>query len=139
MPWILLLVAGMFEIGFTTCMKLSEGFSRLGWSVAFALCAVLSFAFLALATRTIPLGIAYAVWTGLGAVGTIVIGRVLFRESLEPAQYVFLALILGGIVGVKLTSRDGVSSAAPSVAAALRSEGTPLTPPAERSPAPRQD
>lgn len=138
MPWILLLVAGMFEVGFTTCMKLSEGFSRLGWSVAFAICAVLSFAFLAMATRTIPLGIAYAVWTGFGAVGTIILGRVLFRESLEPAQYLFLALILGGIIGVKLTGREtpasGVGAAQPTSSASAV-----LTAPAERSPEPRQD
>ncbi len=112
MSWLALLVAGLFEVGFTTCMKLSVGFTKVGWTLAFIACAALSFVFLSVATRTIPLGVGYAIWTGLGTIGTIVLGRILFRESLDPGQYFFLALILVGILGVKLSTvpKDGRSA-----------------------------
>src|SRR5262245_37950582 len=93
MAWTYLLMAGLFEVGFTTCMKLSEGFSRLGWTVGFLACTILSFVLLAAATRTVPLGTAYAVWTGLGAVGTILVGILLFGESASAGRLVFLAII----------------------------------------------
>ncbi|HZY80460.1 MAG TPA: multidrug efflux SMR transporter, partial [Cyclobacteriaceae bacterium] len=73
MPWIYLLIAGLFEVGFTTSLKLSKDFSVPKWTVAFYICIILSFHFLSEATKSIPLGTAYAVWTGIGAVGTAVI------------------------------------------------------------------
>ena len=93
MAWILLFLAGLFEVGFTTAMKLSDGFTKLWPCIAFAVCAVSSFALLTIAIRTIPLGSAYAVWTGLGAVGTIVIGIAFFNESADASRLFFLAMI----------------------------------------------
>lgn len=104
MHWIALLGAGCLEVAFTTCLKLSDGFSKWTWTAAFVACAVASFALLSVAARTVPLGTAYAVWTGLGAVGTIIVGAVAFREDLSPARIVFLSLIVVGIVGVKLVT-----------------------------------
>lgn len=104
MAWVILFVAGFFEVGFTSCMKLSNGFSRPLWTIGFLICAGLSFAFLALATRAIPLSVAYAVWTGFGAVGTMLVGAYVFRENLSLTQYAFLALIVIGIIGVKTSS-----------------------------------
>lgn len=106
MAWVILFLAGAFEVGFTTFMKMSEGFTRPIPAVAFAICAVLSFVFLALAVRTIPLGSAYAVWTGLGAVGTIAIGISVFGEDRSPLRLFFLALIVIGVLGVKATTRE---------------------------------
>ena len=102
MPWILLVVAGVFEIGFTTCMKKSDGFRQPAWSAAFVACAVLSFVFLALATRRIPLGTAYAVWTGIGAAGTIALGIALFGESANPMRLALVGIIVAAVVGLRL-------------------------------------
>ncbi|HMN96362.1 MAG TPA: multidrug efflux SMR transporter [Phycisphaerales bacterium] len=104
MAWTILFAAGLFEVGFTTCMKKSLGFSQPLWTILFLICAVLSFGLLAIATRSIPLSIAYAVWTGFGAVGTVLIGALVFREQLGALQYGFVALIVVGIVGVKATA-----------------------------------
>lgn len=102
MPWVYLVFAGLFEIGFTTCMKLSNGFTRLGPSLAFLFFAVGSFVLLARATTVIPLGTGYAVWTGIGAFGTAVIGIVFFRDPATLGRIFFLALLIGSIIGLKL-------------------------------------
>jgi quaternary ammonium compound-resistance protein SugE len=102
MPWILLVVAGLFEIGFTTCMKKSDGFRQPHWSAGFLVCALVSFLLLALAVRRIPLGTAYAVWTGIGAAGTILVGILFFGESATPVRLLLVATIVGAVIGLRL-------------------------------------
>ena len=104
MGWIYLIVAGALEVGFTTFLKYAEGFTRLWPSLGFLVTATLSFVFLTLAIRTIPLGTAYAVWTGIGAVGTATLGIVLFGDPATMMRLFFLAVIIGGIVGLKFVS-----------------------------------
>jgi quaternary ammonium compound-resistance protein SugE len=99
-----LICAGLFEIGFTTCLKLSDDFSRLWPSLGFLASLALSFFLVSRATKTIPLGTAYAVWTGIGAFGTAVIGMVFFKDPIGFWRVLFLAVLLGCIVGLKLVS-----------------------------------
>jgi quaternary ammonium compound-resistance protein SugE len=106
MAWLWLLVAGLTEIGWAVGLKYSAGFTRplpTVWTLANM---IGSFVFLAQALKTLPLGTAYAVWTGIGAVGTAVFGVVLFGESTAPARLVCIALIVSGIAGLKLFSPD---------------------------------
>jgi quaternary ammonium compound-resistance protein SugE len=105
MYWILLVLAGFFEVGFTTCLKLSNNFTNLKWSLAFAVCITLSFVLLNKATQQIPLGTAYAVWTGIGAAGTALIGILIFKEPSSTLRLVFLCLLIGSIIGLKLVSK----------------------------------
>ena len=104
MAWLYLLVAGLFEVGWAVGLKYTEGFTRLWPSVWTAVALVLSMILLAVALRTLPLGTAYAVWTGIGAVGTALLGIVLFGEPREAARLLCVLLIVAGIVGLKLTS-----------------------------------
>jgi quaternary ammonium compound-resistance protein SugE len=106
MAWILLLVAGALEIAWAIGLKLSEGFTRPVASVLTLIAVASSFLLLAQALKTIPVGTGYAVWTGIGAAGTTVVGMLLFSESSSPARLACLALIVLGIVGLKLTSPD---------------------------------
>jgi len=101
MPWLYLITAGFFEMGFTTCLKLSAGFSKLWPSVLFLVFALTSFAFLTMATRTIPLGTAYAVWTGIGAFGTALIGMIFFEDPVSLWRVFFLLTLIGSIIGLK--------------------------------------
>jgi quaternary ammonium compound-resistance protein SugE len=105
MAWIYLVIAGLFEVGFTTTLKLSNNFSNLKWSVGFFICISLSFYFLNQAIQTIPLGTAYAVWTGIGAVGTVFVGITFFREPSDFWRILFLSLLIGSIVGLKFVSK----------------------------------
>jgi quaternary ammonium compound-resistance protein SugE len=104
MAWIYLVVAGMFEVGFTTSLKLSNNFTVAKWTIAFCISISLSFYFLNLATRSIPMGTAYAVWTGIGAVGTAIVGILFFDEPSYFARVFFIALLIGSLVGLKLVS-----------------------------------
>jgi quaternary ammonium compound-resistance protein SugE len=104
MAWLILLAAGLFEVGFTTCMRFSEGFRHPGWTAGFVVSAVLSFILLERAQRAIPLGTAYAVWVGIGAAGTALVGMWLFREPVETVRLVLLAVLVGSIAGLKLVS-----------------------------------
>ncbi|MEZ5990582.1 MAG: multidrug efflux SMR transporter [Planctomycetota bacterium] len=104
MAWIWLLVAGMFEVGFTTCLKLSEGFSRPWWTVGFVATSAVSFVTLTIAIKTIPLGTAYAIWTGIGAFGTAMVGILAFGETTTALRLLFLGLLIASIVGLKLVS-----------------------------------
>lgn len=104
MAWLYLVIAGCFEVGFTTSLKLSNNFSNVKWSVAFFVCIYLSFHFLNQATKTIPMGTGYAVWTGIGAVGTAIIGMVFFNEPTYFSRVFFLALLIGSIIGLKFVS-----------------------------------
>ena len=104
MDWLLLIGAGIAEVGFTTVMKLSNGFKRLVPSLLFFIFAPLSFWLLATAMQTIPLGTAYAVWTGIGAVGTALVGIVAFGESAKPERVALLGLLVAAIVDLKFIS-----------------------------------
>jgi quaternary ammonium compound-resistance protein SugE len=106
MPWIYLLIAGLLEIGWAVGLKYTEGFSKLWPSVATVLCMIASFALLAAALKTIPIGTGYAVWTGIGAAGTALIGILFLGESRETARLVCLVLIVAGVVGLKFTSSN---------------------------------
>lgn len=102
MPWIYLFFAGLCEIGWAIGLKYTEGFSR-PWPTALTLSAMaLSMAFLGLAVRHLPIGNAYAVWTGIGTVGTAILGVLLFGESLSVARVVCVGMIAAGIVGLKV-------------------------------------
>ena len=109
MAWIVLFVAGLLEIGWAVGLKYTEGFTRLWPSVATAVALVGSMGLLAFALRTLPFGTAYAVWTGIGTLGTAVLGIVLFREPATAMRLVCIAMIVAGIVGLKLTSSTSPS------------------------------
>jgi quaternary ammonium compound-resistance protein SugE len=104
MAWIWLFLAAGFEICWALALKASMGFSRPWPSVAFVICAAASLTFLGLATRQLPIGLAYAVWTGIGACGVTVIASSLYGESLSGLQLVCIAMILSGVIGLKLGS-----------------------------------
>jgi quaternary ammonium compound-resistance protein SugE len=104
MAWIYLLLAGVFEIGFAIGLKYTEGFTRLWPSAVTIVAAAISLWLLTQALRTIPVGTAYAVWTGIGAVGVATLGIVLFSDSASPARLGCIALIIAGVVGLKLVS-----------------------------------
>lgn len=106
MPWLFLVIAGCFEVGFTTSLKLSENFTNRWWATSFFVCISLSFYFLNKATQTIPMGTAYAVWTGIGAFGTAIVGIVFFRESSDFWRVFFLVLLIGSILGLKYFSAE---------------------------------
>lgn len=99
--WLSLLIAGMLEIAFTTFMKLSDNFSRWIYLIPFAIAAVASFFFLNRALITIPLGTAYAVWTGIGAAGTAIVGMIFFGDPISLARAFFLTTLIASIVGLK--------------------------------------
>jgi len=102
--WIMLCIAGVFEIGWAIGLKYTEGFTRPGPSIATAIAIAVSMLLLAWSIRTLPVGTAYAVWTGIGAVGTAVLGIVLFGEPAAVARLVCIGLIVAGVVGLKLVT-----------------------------------
>lgn len=104
MVWLILVLAGLFEVGWAVGLKYSEGFTRLWPSAATAAALVLSVGLLGATLRTLPLGTAYAVWTGIGAIGTAIVGMVVFREPATVARIACLGLIVVGIAGLKALS-----------------------------------
>jgi quaternary ammonium compound-resistance protein SugE len=102
MAWILLLIAGLLEIGWAIGLKHTDGFTRLWPTVATVAAMVSSVVLLGLAVRTLPIGTAYAAWTGIGAAGTVVLGILVLGEPATVARLVCVALIVGGVVGLKL-------------------------------------
>jgi quaternary ammonium compound-resistance protein SugE len=104
MNWLILLLAGLFEIGWAIGLKYTEGFTRLWPTVGTVLAIVLSMGLLGIAMKTLPVGTAYAVWVGVGAIGTAILGIVLFNEPANPARLISLTLILAGIIGLKLAT-----------------------------------
>ncbi|MDD3168171.1 MAG: multidrug efflux SMR transporter [Eubacteriales bacterium] len=104
MNWILLLVAGGFEVFWAFELKNSLGFTKLIPSVLTILGMIASFYFLALALRSLPLGTAYAIWTGIGTVGTVILGMFLLNEPISAGRIIFISLIVTGIIGLKITS-----------------------------------
>ena len=103
MAWMLLFIAGLFEVCWAIGLKYTDGFTRAVPTTLVVVAMVASVWLLALALRTIPVGTGYAVWTGIGAVGTALLGIVLFGESVSPARLSCIGLIVAGIVGLKLT------------------------------------
>ncbi|MGC1172298.1 quaternary ammonium compound efflux SMR transporter SugE [Polaromonas sp.] len=104
MPWVLLFIAGLFEVAWAIGLKYTEGFTRFWPSAATLAAMTLSIVLLGVAMRTLPVGTAYAVWTGIGAVGTVILGIVLFAEPATAARLACVSLIVAGILGLKLTS-----------------------------------
>jgi quaternary ammonium compound-resistance protein SugE len=123
MTWVVLAVAGLFEIGWAIGLKYTEGLTRFWPTVGTGLSMIISVVLLGIAMKTLPVGTAYAVWTGIGAVGTVLIGIALFNEPMTVARMLCVCLIVGGIIGLKVTSARGAHSIFP-------------TPPAARSPSP---
>ncbi len=109
MAWVFLIIAALFEIVWAIGLKYSDGFTKLWPSVLTIAAMVVSFQFLSMAMKTIPVGTAYAVWTGSGAVGVAILGMILFGESREVARVLSIVLIIAGVIGLKLFS--GQSSA----------------------------
>ncbi len=104
MAWIVLVVAGVFEVAWAIGLKYTDGFTRLWPSVGTAAAMIVSVVLLAWAMRTLPVGTAYAVWTGIGAVGTVILGIALFGEAATLARLACVGLIVAGIVGLKLVT-----------------------------------
>jgi len=104
MAWGILVIAGILEMGWAVGLKYTDGFTRLWPTVFTVLSMILSIGLLGLAVRTLPIGTAYAVWTGIGTLGTAILGVILFREPVTVARMVSITLIVAGIIGVKLSS-----------------------------------
>ncbi len=101
--WIVLVIAGILEFIWATGLKYSEGFTKL-WPSVFTLITMgISFYLLSLSMKVLPIGISYTVWTGIGAVGAVIIGYLVFKEPLSLMKFVFLAMIIGGILGLRFT------------------------------------
>ena len=106
LPWVYLGIAGLFEIAWAIGLKYTEGFTRPVASLLTIIAMIASVWFLGLAVKTIPIGTGYAVWTGIGAAGTAALGIILFSESTHPLRLASIALIVAGIVGLKLSAGD---------------------------------
>jgi quaternary ammonium compound-resistance protein SugE len=104
MAWVTLFVAGLFEVGWAIGLKYTEGFTRLWPTVLTVLSMILSLGLLGLALKTLPVGTAYAIWTGVGTVGTAILGMILFGESIAALRLACIALIVAGILGLKLVT-----------------------------------
>ena len=103
MAWIWLIIGGLFEVGFTTSLRFVDGFRNVPWTVAFLVSVGFSMALLELAARTIPMGTAYAVWGGIGAVGTVLVGILWFNEPAGTVRVLLILAIIAAIAGLRLT------------------------------------
>lgn len=104
MAWFWLILGGLFEVGFTTSLRFVDGFKNLPWTLAFLVSVAISMALLELASRTIPMGTAYAVWGGIGAVGTVVVGILWFQEPAGTMRVLLILAIVAAIAALKLTA-----------------------------------
>lgn len=104
MSWFYLILAGILEVFWSTCLKFSHGFTELKFSILTVVGMIFSFLFLAQATKQLPLGTSYAIWTGIGALGAVIAGIILFKEPFTAARCFFVVLLLAGIIGLKITS-----------------------------------
>jgi len=104
MAWFWLILGGLFEVGFTTSLRFVEGFRNVPWTIAFLVSVGISMALLELAARTIPMGTAYAVWGGIGAVGTVMVGMAFFDEPTTTLRLLLILGIVSCIAALKLTA-----------------------------------
>lgn len=104
MAWLILVIAGLFEVGWAIGLKYTDGFSKLWPTVGTVVAMIISLGLLGLAMKTLPVGTAYAIWVGVGAIGTVILGMVLFGEPATPLRLGSLALIVAGILGLKLAT-----------------------------------
>ena len=104
MAWILLIIGGFFEVGFTTCLRFVDGFRNIPWTLGFLASVTMSMGLLEVAARTIPMGTAYAIWGGIGAAGTVLVGMFFFAEPVNSIRILLLVALIGCIVGLRLTA-----------------------------------
>ncbi|ATO46881.1 hypothetical protein C5L30_000680 [Companilactobacillus farciminis] len=104
MHWIYLIIAGLFEVVWATTMKLSHGFTKISFTIYTIIGLALSMFFLSIAIKKMPMSLAYPIWTGIGAVGSIIAGVIIFGDKMSPLTWVFVALLLISIIGIKITS-----------------------------------
>jgi quaternary ammonium compound-resistance protein SugE len=104
MAWLLLILGGCFEVGFTTCLRFVEGFRNIPWTLGFLASVTMSMALLEIASRTIPMGTAYAVWGGIGALGTVLVGIYWFAEPAGTIRIMLIFALIACIAGLKLTA-----------------------------------
>lgn len=104
MPWVALIVGGLFEIGFTTSLRFVDGFRNIPWTLAFLGSVAISMGLLELAARSIPMGTAYAVWGGIGAIGTVAVGMLWFGEPSTTVRMLLILVIVAAIAGLRLTA-----------------------------------
>ncbi|KRK78733.1 DMT family transporter [Companilactobacillus nodensis] len=104
MNWIYLIIAGLFEVVWASMMKLSHGFTKLNFTILTIIGMIISFVLLAKATKTLPLSIAYPIWTGIGALGSILVGFFIFGDKVSPITWIFITLLLISIIGIKFTT-----------------------------------
>lgn len=104
MAWLELLLAGVLEVFWSTTMKWSEGFTKINFTIYTIIGIIASFFFLSQAIKQLPMSFSYPIWTGIGAVGSVIIGVVLFHDKINPATWLFVGLLLISIVGIKMTS-----------------------------------
>ena len=104
MAWFLLILGGLFEVGFTTALRFVDGFRNIPWTAAFLVSVTLSMGLLEYAARTIPMGTAYAVWGGIGAIGTVAVGMAFFDEPTTTIRVLLILAIVAAIAGLKLTA-----------------------------------
>ena len=104
MTWIYLVIAGIVKVVWSTTMKLSQGFTKIGWAIATIIGMIASFAGLIIATKHLPIGIVYPVWTGIGAVGSVLVGVFLFHDQMNMMTWIFVILLIVSIIGIKTTA-----------------------------------
>jgi quaternary ammonium compound-resistance protein SugE len=104
LAWLILVIGGCFEVGFTTCLRFVEGFRNIPWTLGFLASVTLSMAMLELASRTIPMGTAYAVWGGIGALGTVLVGIFWFDEPAATVRILLIFALIACIAGLKITA-----------------------------------
>lgn len=104
MPWFWLIVGGLFEVGFTTSLRFVDGFKNIPWTLAFLVSVGISMALLEVASRSIPMGTAYAVWGGIGAVGTVIVGLIWFGEPASTIRLLLILAIVAAIAGLRIAA-----------------------------------
>jgi quaternary ammonium compound-resistance protein SugE len=104
LPWLWLIIGGLFEVGFTTSLRFVDGFRNVPWTLAFLLSVAISMALLEVAARSIPMGTAYAVWGGIGAVGTVLVGLAWFGEPMSLVRMLLILVIVGAIAGLRIAA-----------------------------------
>ena len=104
MAWVWLIIGGLFEVGFTTALRFVDGFRNVPWTIAFLVSVTISMGLLELAARSIPMGTAYAVWGGIGALGTVIVGILFFDEPAALIRILLIFTIVAAIAGLKLTA-----------------------------------